>query len=88
VPRDEAFSDAVRQRQSHDDGVVPAAEVALLADTRGAEHIEALCLDLALNGSRHHVPHSNHFDRPPSRGRAVKASLLPCEAIVGSHAVQ
>jgi hypothetical protein len=32
VTRDEAFSDAARQRQSHDDGAVPAAEVALLAD--------------------------------------------------------
>jgi len=28
----EALSEAARQRQSHDDGAVPAAEVALLAD--------------------------------------------------------
>ena len=32
MTRDEAFSDAARQRQSHDDGAVPAAEVAFLAD--------------------------------------------------------
>ena len=32
MTRDEAFSHAARQRQSHDDGAVPAAEVALLAD--------------------------------------------------------
>ena len=32
MTRDEAFSDAARQRQSHADGAVPAAEVALLAD--------------------------------------------------------
>ena len=78
MTRDEAFSDAARQRQSHDDGAVPAAEspsspiqISTARRFEGiAEHVEALCLDFSLNGSRHHVPHSNHFDRPPSRRRA------------------
>jgi hypothetical protein len=53
-----------------------------------AEHVEALCQDLALNGSRHYVPHSTTLIARRLDLGHVKASLLPCDAIVGSHAVQ